>query len=88
MTAKAFLPSTSVITFTLGQGLSFTTFVNTVPISATKTVNRFCLVRNLAVPGMTEIFNMAVWDRFARQAMMRYSNRLAFRQFVMCMSAV
>ena len=33
VTAKAFLPSTSLVTFTLGGGLSFTTFVNTIPIS-------------------------------------------------------
>lgn len=37
VTARAFLPSTSVISFTLGAGLSFTTFVNTVPVSANKT---------------------------------------------------
>lgn len=32
VTAKAMLPSTSVISFTLGAGVSFITFVNTVPI--------------------------------------------------------
>ncbi len=36
VTARAFLPSTSMVTFTLGNGLSFTTFVNTVPINASK----------------------------------------------------
>lgn len=33
VTAKAFLPSTSLVTFELGAGLHFTTFVSTVPIS-------------------------------------------------------
>lgn len=37
VTARAMLPSTSVISFTLGNGLSFTTFVNTVPIGPNKT---------------------------------------------------
>lgn len=47
MTAQALLPSTSVIGFTLGNGLSFTTFVNTVPINEHRTVNRFALIRCL-----------------------------------------
>lgn len=33
VTAKAFLPSTSLVTFELGNGLNFTTFVSTCPIS-------------------------------------------------------
>lgn len=33
VTAKAFLPSTSLVTFELANGLNFTTFVSTVPIS-------------------------------------------------------
>ncbi len=70
VTAKAFLPSTSVITFTLGNGLSFTTFVNTVPVNANKTVNRFCLVRNISWD-KTGLFNADAWDEFARQAMLR-----------------
>ncbi|KAL0046822.1 hypothetical protein WJX82_010864 [Trebouxia sp. C0006] len=70
VTAQALLPSTSVISFTLGNGLSFTTFVNTVPISGNRTVNRFALVRNLAID-KTGIFNMGAWDRFARQAMVK-----------------
>ena len=45
MTAQALLPSTSVIGFTLGNGLSFTTFVNTVPINEHRTINRFALIR-------------------------------------------
>ena len=45
VTAQALLPSTSVISFTLGNGLSFTTFVNTVPINEHRTVNRFALIR-------------------------------------------
>jgi hypothetical protein len=37
VSARALLPSTSVISFELANGLAFTTFVNTVPVSATKT---------------------------------------------------
>ncbi|KAL0037931.1 hypothetical protein WJX79_006055 [Trebouxia sp. C0005] len=70
VTAQALLPSTSVISFTLGNGLSFTTFVNTVPINGNRTVNRFALVRNLS-SDKTGIFNMGAWDRFARQAMVK-----------------
>lgn len=70
VTATAYLPSTSVITFTLGNGLSFTTFVNTVPVNANKTVNRFCLVRNVAWD-KTGVFNADMWDEFARKAMLR-----------------
>ena len=70
VTAQALLPSSSVISFTLGNGLSFTTFVNTVPINGNRTVNRFALVRNLAID-KTGIFNMGAWDRFARQAMIK-----------------
>lgn len=70
VTAQALLPSTSVISFTLGNGLSFTTFVNTVPVNGHRTVNRFALVRNLA-SDKTGIFNMGAWDRFARQAMLK-----------------
>jgi len=70
VTAKAYLPSTSMIAFTLANGLSFTTFVNTVPIDAHKTINRFALVRNLAWD-KTGAFNADAWDRWARKAMMR-----------------
>ncbi|KAG7675182.1 hypothetical protein Ndes2526B_g08041 [Nannochloris sp. 'desiccata'] len=70
VTAKAFLPSTSMISFTLGNGLSFITFVNTVPISENKSVNRFALVRNLAWD-RTGTFNSKVWDTWARKAMMK-----------------
>ena len=70
VTAQALLPSTSVISFTLGNGLSFTTFVNTVPINGNKTVNKFALVRNLSID-KTGIFNAGAWDRFARQAMIK-----------------
>lgn len=72
VTAKALLPSTSVISFTLGGGLSFTTFVNTVPISATRTINRFALIRKLNVdPIGAAIFNASAWDSLARQAMIK-----------------
>jgi phenylpropionate dioxygenase-like ring-hydroxylating dioxygenase large terminal subunit len=70
VTAKALLPSTSVIAFTLGNGLSFTTFVNTVPVNANKTINRFSLIRKLDADKLG-IFNMNAWDRFARQAMIK-----------------
>jgi hypothetical protein len=66
VTAKAFLPSTSVISFTLGNGLSFTTFVNTVPVSGGRTVNRFALVRNLAWD-RSGAFNANAWDSWARK---------------------
>ena len=68
VTATAFLPSTSVISFTLANGLSFITFVNTVPISATRSVNRFALVRRLSWD-KTGLFNARVWDGMARRAM-------------------
>ena len=72
VTAKALLPSTSVISFTLGRGLSFTTFVNTVPIDANRTINRFALIRRLDVdPIGAAIFNSAAWDSMARQAMIK-----------------
>ncbi|KAI8463019.1 MAG: hypothetical protein J3K34DRAFT_159529 [Monoraphidium minutum] len=46
VTAKAMLPSTSAVTIELAHGVSMITFVNTVPISENKSVNRFCLIRN------------------------------------------
>jgi hypothetical protein len=71
--AKALLPSSSVIGFTLGQGLSFITFVNTVPISATRTINRFALIRRLDVDKVGKfVFNMPAWDSVARNAMIKY----------------
>ena len=70
VTAKALLPSTSVIAFTLGAGLSFTTFVNTVPVRPGVTVNRFALVRRLAADP-TGLFNARAWDGLARKAMLR-----------------
>jgi hypothetical protein len=70
VTARANLPSTSVISFTLGGGLSFTTFVNTVPVRPGVTVNRFALVRRLG-SDPTGVFNWGVWDEWARAAMLR-----------------
>lgn len=61
--AKAMLPSSSSITITLGGGVSMITFVNTVPISATRCVNRFCLVRNFA--------GWHGFDGWARRAMFK-----------------
>ncbi len=77
MTAKALLPSTSVIAFTLGNGLSFTTFVNTVPINEHRTVNRFALVRKLSADKLG-VFNWNAWDSIARQAMIRCALLLIF----------
>lgn len=78
VTAKAFLPSTSVISFTLGNGLSFSTFVNTVPINDNRSVNRFALVRNLASPilpgAVRAVFNAGVWDKLAHDAMVKILN--------------
>ena len=72
MSAKALLPSTSVIGFTLAKGLSFVTFVNTVPISANRTVNRFALIRRLDVDRVGSfVFNMDAWDSAARSAMIK-----------------
>ncbi len=51
------------MTFTLGNGLSFTTFVNVVPINEHKTINRFCLVRKLGWD-VTGIFNWSAWDKY------------------------
>lgn len=70
VTAKAFVPSTSYVGFTLGNGLSFITFVNTIPISENKCINRFALVRKLSWD-KTGIFNMKAWDGMARDAMMK-----------------
>lgn len=70
VTARAFLPCTSEVTFTLGNGLSFTTFVSTVPISATRSVNRFALVRRLDwdKAGLANsIFNLNIFDNAARK---------------------
>lgn len=70
--AKALLPSSSVIGFSLARGLSFITFVNTVPISATRTVNRFALIRRLDVdPIGAAVFNSPRLDFAAREAMMQ-----------------
>ena len=83
--AKAMLPSTSVIGFTLNRGLSFITFVNTVPISATRTVNRFALIRRLDVDRIgSHVFNMPLWDTFARQAMIKYAPYLSLYLSTLC----
>ena len=70
VTAQALLPSTSVVAFELAHGVSMITFVCTVPISATRSVNRFALVRNfsrrLGLPPL-----QAAVDAFARRAMVR-----------------
>jgi len=68
VTAKAYLPSTSMVSFTLANGLSFITFVNTVPISANRSINRFALIRQLSWDKMG-LFNAKLWDGMARNAM-------------------
>jgi len=73
VTAKAFLPSTSAISFTLGNGLSFTTFVNTTPISPDKSINRFALVRHLDLDKIG-IFNADIFDMWAERAMLKILN--------------
>jgi hypothetical protein len=56
VTAKAMLPSTSAVTIQLAHGVSMITFVNTVPISENKAINRFCLIRNFALwPGFDNV---------------------------------
>jgi phenylpropionate dioxygenase-like ring-hydroxylating dioxygenase large terminal subunit len=70
VTAKAFLPSTSLVSFSLANGLSFITFVNTVPISATRSINRFALIRQLRWD-KTGLFNANIWDGWARDAMIK-----------------
>lgn len=70
VTAKAYLPSTSLVSFTLANGLSFITFVNTVPISANRSINRFALVRRLGWD-RTGVFNSRAWDKMARDAMIK-----------------
>lgn len=63
VTAKAMLPSTSAVTIELAHGVSMITFVNTVPISETKCVNRFCLIRNFA--------GWEGFDDYARRSMLK-----------------
>ncbi|KAI8469290.1 MAG: hypothetical protein J3K34DRAFT_513670 [Monoraphidium minutum] len=63
VTAKAMLPSTSAVTIELAYGVKMITFVNTVPISADRAVNRFCLIRNFATS--------PILDGFARKSMFK-----------------
>ena len=70
VTAKAFLPCTSMISFTLGNGLSFITFVNIAPVGPNKTTVRFSLIRNLAWDKLN-VFNADLWDAWARAAMVK-----------------
>jgi len=72
ITARATLPSTSMISFSLAGGLSFITFVNTVPISPGRAINRFALIRKLdADPTGGRLFNSSAWDGVARRAMIK-----------------
>ncbi len=70
--AQALLPSTSVVAFELAFGISMITVVNTVPIDARRSVNRFALVRNFGRSrgAWPRPLQRAV-DAFARRAMVR-----------------
>lgn len=61
VSVRILFPNVSVIHIRLGRGVEFITYVNTVPIDETKSVNHYALIRN-KVPG-------AAWDGFARKAM-------------------
>jgi hypothetical protein len=54
VTARAFLPSTSLVTFELANGLNFTTFVSTVPISGESNVvvEQLCRVEEEVLAGV------------------------------------
>ncbi|KAL4444862.1 hypothetical protein ABPG77_003912 [Micractinium sp. CCAP 211/92] len=69
--ARAFVPSSSFITFRLAHGLEFVTFVNTVPIDANRTVNIYALARKWSGDPTGFVFNMPLWDTFADSAMQR-----------------
>lgn len=58
-----------------GNGLSFSTFVNTVPINGNRTINRFALIRNLSGPMVQGAFNWNAWDKLARDAMIKCAGR-------------
>jgi phenylpropionate dioxygenase-like ring-hydroxylating dioxygenase large terminal subunit len=68
--AQAMLPGCSVVAFELAYGVSMITFVCTTPISATRSVNRFALVRNFSKRVGPAPLQAAV-DAFARRAMVR-----------------
>lgn len=63
VTARAFLPSVSYIRFELGRGMSFLTYVATIPVDERTTLNRYVLGRT-KFPG-------TFWDPMARRAMDR-----------------
>jgi hypothetical protein len=69
------LLTSSSLSLLPGNGLSFSTFVNTVPINEHRTVNRFALIRNLQTPiapGLANsVFNMGLWDKLAHDAMIK-----------------
>ena len=62
VTVCSMLPCTTYIFFELAGGISFFTYVTAAPVSATKTVARFCLLRNFAPWGG------AIADHIARNA--------------------
>ena len=45
--------------------------MNTVPIDANRTINRFALIRNISVPLAGKVLNMDLWDKFAVDAMLK-----------------
>lgn len=61
--ARAYLPSTSYVKITLGNGVEMITFVNTVPIDDKRSINRFCLIRNFAL--------WPAFDSYARKNMFK-----------------
>lgn len=61
VSVRILYPNVSVIHIRLGRGVEFITYVCTVPIDETKSVNHYALIRNKA-PG-------TAWDGFARRAM-------------------
>jgi hypothetical protein len=62
VTVCSMLPCSTYIFFELAGGVSFYTYVSAAPVSATKTVARFCLLRNFAPWGG------ALADHIARNA--------------------
>lgn len=64
-------PPNSFLAMCSGNGLSFSTFVSTVPINSHRTVNRFALVRNLSGPVVNKVFNIDAWDKLAHDAMIK-----------------
>ena len=50
--------------------------MNTVPIDANRTINRFALIRNISQPLAGKVLNMDMWDKFAVDAMLKCAHLL------------